>query len=75
MLFSLLRFILISLAFYVIYRLIVRTLQYLRRDEHFQASQGPQSPPPEAKREKQVPPADIKDAQFRDIPDDPQKPS
>gem|GEM_PF-1159261 len=75
MLLRILRFVILSLAFFFIYRLIVRTYQYLRRDERSQPSQGPHPPPPDSMRDKPVPPADIRDARFRDIPDDSQKPS
>jgi hypothetical protein len=68
------RFIIYGLAFFFIYRLVVRTMQYLRRDSGSEASKMPQSPLQNPPQEAQ-PPRDIRDAQYRDLPDDSQKPS
>ncbi len=75
MLLRLFRMIIYGLAFFFIYRLIVRTMQYLRRDSGSEASQKPQSPQQPSSREEPVPPRDIREAQFRDLPDNSQKPS
>lgn len=75
MLLRLFRFIIYGLAFFFIYRLIVRTMQYLRGDSGSDASQEPQSPLQNPPKEEPLPPRDIRDAQFRDLPDNSQKPS
>jgi len=68
------RFIIYGLAFFFIYRIIVRTMQYLRRDSGSEASKMPQSPPQTPPVEPPTP-RDIRDARFRDLPENSQKPS
>lgn len=75
MLLRLFRMIIYGLAIFFIYRLIVRTMQYLRRDSGLEASQKPQPPIQDPPKEEPLPPRDIRDAQFRDLPDNSQKPS
>lgn len=75
MLLRLFRMIIYGLAFFFVYRLIVRTLQYLRHDSGSDASKGPQSQQQPRSKEESIPPRDIRDAQFRDLPDDSNKPS
>ena len=75
MLLRLFRFIIYGLAFFFIYRLIVRTMRYLRRDANSDASKAPQSSQPPPSNKEPVPPRDIREAQFRDLPDNSQKPS
>lgn len=64
-----------GLAFFFIYRLIVRTMQYLTRDSRPVGSQKPESPQQPSSKEEPATPRDIRDAQFRDLPDNTQKPT
>ncbi len=72
MLLQLFRMIVYGLAIFFIYRLVVRIIQYLRHGSRSEASQKPQESSQKGEREL---PRDIREAQFRDLPDNSQKPS
>ena len=73
MLLSLLRFLAYTLAFWFVYRVIVGALRYITRDAQKNDGAGPQ-PPRQAKND-QTKYLDVKDARFKDLPDDSSKPS
>ena len=73
MLLGLLRFLAYTLAFWFVYRVIVGALRYITRDAQKNGGAGPQ-PPREGKND-QTNYLDVKDARFKDLPDDSSKPS
>ena len=74
MLLGLLRFLAYTLAFWFVYRVIVGALRYITRDAQKNDGAGPQ-PPRQAKNDDQTNYLDVKDARFKDLPDDSSKPS
>ena len=73
MLLGLLRFLAYTLAFWFVYRVVVGALRYITRDGQKNDGAGPQ-PPRQAKND-QTNYLDVKDARFKDLPDDSSKPS
>ena len=73
MLRGLLRFLAYALAFWFIYRVVVGALRHLVQDNRKKPSDPP--PPGEAKSEQQADYRDVKDARFKDLPNDSSKPS
>lgn len=71
---GLLQFLAYMLAFWFIYRVIVGAIRYFTRDAQKKDGPGPQ-PPREAKNDDQTNYLDVKDARFKDLPDDSSKPS
>ena len=73
MLRGLLRFLAYGLAFWFIYRVVIGALRHLRQENR----QKPSEPPPEreSKAEQQADYHDVKDARFKDLPNDSTKPS
>ncbi|MDP2884505.1 MAG: hypothetical protein Q8P51_05740 [Ignavibacteria bacterium] len=71
---GLLQFLAYILAFWFIYRVIVRALRYITRDAQKNDEPGTQ-PPREGKTDVQINYLDVKDARFKDLPDDSSKPS
>ena len=74
MLLGLLRFLAYTLAFWFVYRVIVGALRYITRDAQRNDEAGPQ-PPRQARNDDQTNYLDVKDARFKDLPDDSSKPS
>ena len=71
---SLLRFLAYTLAIWFIYRVIVGALRFISRDA--QKNDGPGTQPPrQAKHDDHTTYLDVKDARFKDLPDDSSKPS
>ncbi len=73
MLRGLLRFLAYALAFWLIYRVVVGALRHLAQDVRKEASQP--RPPSETKAEQQTDYHDVKEARFKDLPDDSSKQS
>lgn len=74
MLFRLLRYLAFALMFWFIYRVIVSAFRYLAGDSQREEPPKPQEPPDQKKNDPSIY-RDVKDAQFKDLPDDTQKPS
>jgi hypothetical protein len=70
---GLLRFLAYALAFWFIYRVVIGALRHVAQD----ARKKPSEPPPErdTKTEQQPDYRDVKDARFKDLPNDSPKPS
>lgn len=73
MLRGLLRFLAYGLAFWFIYRVVIGALRHLAQDAQRKPSEPP--PPKESKTEQQPDYRDVKDARFKDLPNDSSKPS
>lgn len=74
MLLGLLRFLAYTFAFWFVYRVVVGALRYITRDAQKNDGAGPQ-PPRQARNDDQTNYLDVKDARFKDLPDDSSKPS
>ncbi|TSA21900.1 hypothetical protein D4R75_05680 [bacterium] len=74
MLLGLLRFLAYTLAFWFVYRVVVGALRYITRDAQKNDGAGPQ-PPRQTRNDDQTNYLDVKDARFKDLPDDSSKPS
>jgi hypothetical protein len=64
-----------GLVFFFIYRLVVRFIQNLTHADRSEAAQNSQPPPESTLNDEPAAPPDIRDAHFRDLPDDSQKSS
>jgi hypothetical protein len=71
---GLLQFLAYTLAFWFIYRVIVGALRYITRNAQKRDGPGPQ-PPRDATDDDHPNYLDVKDARFKDLPDDSSKPS
>ena len=74
MLLGLLRFIAYGLMFWFIYRVVIGALRYLAGDSQPKVPPRSEEPPAQNKSDPSIY-RDVKDAQFKDLPDDTQKPS
>jgi hypothetical protein len=70
---GLLRFLAYALAFWFIYRVVIGALRHLTGD----TQKKPTEPPPQREAKSERPPdyPDVKDASFKDLPNDSSKPS
>ena len=70
---GLLRFLAYALAIWFIYRVVIGALRHLAQETR----KKPPEPPPqkETKTEQQADYPDVKDARFKDLPEDSSKPS
>ena len=71
---SLLRLLAYTLAIWFIYRVIIGAIRFISRDAQKNDGAGPQ-PPRQARNDDQTNYLDVKDARFKDLPDDSSKPS
>jgi|WetSurMetagenome_2_1015567.scaffolds.fasta_scaffold533991_1 hypothetical protein len=71
---SFLRFLVLSLMFMFIYRVVVGAFRYIAGDDKKPPQTGPQ-PPREAKKPDAPGYQDVKDAHFKDLPPDSKSPS
>jgi hypothetical protein len=70
---GLLRFLAYGLAFWFIYRVVIGALRHLAQESRKKPSEPP--PQSESKTEQQADYRDVKDASFKDLPDDSSKTS
>lgn len=71
MLRGLLRFLAYALAFWFIYRVVIGALRHVAQDARKKSSEPP--PQGETKTEQQADYRDVKDARFKDLPNDSEK--
>ena len=70
---GLLRFLAYALAFWFVYRVVIGALRYLAQETQKKAPEPP--PENETKTEQKAEYRDVKEARFKDLPDDSSKPS
>jgi hypothetical protein len=71
---SFLRFLAFTLMFIFIYRVVVRAFRFLTGDNKKQSMSGPE-PPSESRKTEAAAYLDVKDAEFKDVPPNSEKPS